>query len=162
MDMDDNTRRLVDRAELSSWMNSRNKDYVEDMSKIQDILDSTHAKISDQETKDSINRSKLAEYSRLDLTVQKLRKERLQLHKQESDALADIEYKLKHVPNAPNNLTQLEEANLLKLSMEAKQLKFKMDTMDAERNLALIKQNVTPYGYNTEDALDKEQKRFAP
>ena len=156
----------MDRSEISSWMANGRRQLFDDISRIDNDIELSRSKLVDQSTKADIDVSRLADYSRVSVEFEGLKKARNVISHQEEKAKSKMYQSMRIIDeNNHDERKKIEAAEQLKtdtLSLEAKRLKFKKDLQATEQKMALIDRGFHPYKPNSVlDSLDFEQNRFA-
>lgn len=157
---------MMDRSEISSWMANGRRQLFDDISRIDNDIELSRSKLVDQSTKADIDVSRLADYSRVSVEFEGLKKARNVISHQEEKAKSKMYQSMRIIDeNNHDERKKIEAAEQLKtdtLSLEAKRLKFKKDLQATEQKMALIDRGFHPYKPNSVlDSLDFEQNRFA-
>lgn len=157
---------MMDRSEISSWMANGRRQLFEDISRVDNDIELSRRKLVDQSTKADIDVSRLADYSRVSVEFEGLKKARNVISHQEEKAKSKMYQAMRIIDkNNQDERKKIEAAEQLKtdaLSLEAKRLKFKKDLQATEQKMTLIDRGFHPYKPNSVlDSLDFEQNRFA-
>lgn len=157
---------MMGREELSSWLANGSRDLGADLSRLDNDIELSRSKLVDQSTRADIDVTRMADYSRVSVEFQGLRKARHNIGRQEDQAKSRMYQAMRKIDDGLEDerkkIAIAEQLKIDALSLEAKRLKFQKDLQSTEQKMALIDRGFHPYKPNTVlDSLDFEQNRFA-